>query len=222
MKKDLVISKPDQLLSILSEEKIDYVGLIKNRNKIKWDFETQQKLLLLDPNKKWLKKHPIVTIKGEDGNYYPYYYLPIDKVEFLLRMLFGRYRIEVLREGQAFNGVYITVRVHYFNPVFDEWEYQDGIGAISMQLNAGTGSFADLSRIKADSLQKGFPAAKSLAIKDACDHIGRIFGADINKVGTIGLKDIVLTENHIQEQQLTPEEQAKKELKEKLNNLHKK
>ena len=78
-------------------------------------------LLNQEPPKTWVKEHPLV--RGHK-------YVPIDKVEYLLRKIFKKYRIEILREGTSFNGVYVCVRVHYLNPVSNDWDYHDGIGAI--------------------------------------------------------------------------------------------
>src|SRR6478736_4959198 len=61
-------------------------------------------ILNTPPPEKWIKKHPFIS---------NYMYLPIDKVEHLLRKIFKKYRIEVIREGTAFNGVFVVVRVHY-------------------------------------------------------------------------------------------------------------
>jgi len=128
-----------------------------------------------EPPAKWVATHPY--IKG-------YKYLPIDKVEYLLRRIFKRYRIEITGQGTAFNGVWVTVRVHYFSPVTNDFEYHDGIGAVQLQTAKGT-SPADLANINQGALSMAFPIAKSVAVKDACDHLGRIFGADLNRKDVI-------------------------------------
>ena len=53
-------------------------------------------LLNQPPKEEWIKVHPF--IKG-------YKYLPIERVEYLLKTIFKQYRIEILREGTSFNGV---------------------------------------------------------------------------------------------------------------------
>lgn len=128
-------------------------------------------LLNTPPPVSWVKEHPY--IKGHR-------YLPIDKVELLLRRIFKKYNIEILREGTSFNGVYVVVRVHYFNPATGDMQYQDGIGAIQLQTAKGT-SPADLANINNGAISMAFPIAKSLAIKDACDLIGNVFGANLNR-----------------------------------------
>lgn len=132
-------------------------------------------LLNQQPPAKWVKVHPY--IKG-------YNYLPIDKVEYLLKKIFKQYRIEVLREGQSFNGVYVVVRVWYRNPITGEMDYHDGIGAKELQTAKGT-SPADLANINNGALSMAFPIAKTVAIKDACDHFGTLFGSDLNRKDTL-------------------------------------
>lgn len=132
-------------------------------------------ILNQQPPASWIKTHPF--IKG-------YNYLPIDKIEFLLKRIFKRYRIEILREGTSFNGVYVVVRVHYLHPVTNEWDFHDGIGAVQLQTAKGT-SPSDLININNGALSMAYPIAKTIAIKDACDHFGTTFGSDLNRKDTI-------------------------------------
>lgn len=136
-------------------------------------FKSEQLNLLLNANPKqeWVKRHPFIT---------EYSYLPIDKIEFLLRKIFKQYAIEITGQGTAFNGVWVTVRVHYLSPVSGRMEFHDGIGACQLQTAKGT-SPADLGNINNGALSMAFPIAKTIAIKDACDHFGRLFGADLNR-----------------------------------------
>jgi hypothetical protein len=140
-------------------------------------FKNDQLNLLLNqqPPAKWVKTHPF--IKG-------YQYLPIDKIELLLKKIFKEYRIEITGQGTAFNGVWVTVRVHYVSPVSGEWSYHDGIGAAQLQTKSGS-SPAELQNINNGALQMAFPIAKTVAIKDACDMFGNLFGANLNR------KDVV-------------------------------
>lgn len=134
-------------------------------------------LLCQPPHAKWVKKHPMV--KSE--------YMPIDKVEFLLRRIFQRFRIEVLDVKQMLNAAVVTVRVHYMNPVTLEWDYHDGVGAKGFQVNSEAKA-SDLTQIKAEAVQMAVPIAKSQAIKDACDHLGKLFGGDLNRKDTVAFK----------------------------------
>ena len=160
------------------------------------DLKTLQKddeltvLLNNEPPEAWVKTHPF--IKG-------YKYVPIERVEFLLKKIFRKYKIEILREGTAFNGVYVVVRVHYLNPISNEWDYHDGIGAAQLQTKKGQ-SPADLSNINNGALSMAFSIAKTVAVKDACDHFGRLFGSDLNRkqqmTYTVDLTIIELTPEH--------------------------
>lgn len=141
-----------------------------------------------EPPEKWIKKHP--TAKKEILNdagqtiKVPIDYLPIEKVEFMLHRIFQEWRTELLREGQLFNSVYAAVRVHYKHPISGEWTFHDGAGAVGVQTDAGK-SAADLSAIKANAVQIALPAAISYAIKDAAEHIGKLFGRDLNRKDTL-------------------------------------
>ena len=107
-------------------------------------------------------------------------YLPIDKVEYLLRKIFGTYSIAITGQGTAFNGVWVTVRLTVTNPVTGQTVSHDGIGAEALQVKSGC-SAADLANINTGALSIAFPKAKTFAIKDAAEQFGRIFGADLNR-----------------------------------------
>lgn len=149
-------------------------------------FDEYLTLVNQPPHIKWIKKHPLYGNK----------YLPIDKVEYMLKRIFQKYRVEILQVGSMFNSCYVTVRLHYLLPsiklpngssVPQEWTYHDGVGAKAMQLESGAKA-SDLTQIKAEALMIALPSAKSLAIKDACDHIGKLFGGDLNRKDTLRFK----------------------------------
>ncbi|MCB0743034.1 MAG: hypothetical protein KDC67_03960 [Ignavibacteriae bacterium] len=138
-----------------------------------------QFLVNQEPPEKWIKTHPYIK---------NHKYIPIDKIEYLLRSIFKNdHRIEILNQGTAFNGVWMTVRVHYKDLITSEWKYYDGVGACELQTKKGT-SPADLSNINNGALSMAFPIAKTLAIKDACDHFGNLFGANLNRKDIIPYK----------------------------------
>jgi hypothetical protein len=141
-------------------------------------------ILNVNPPSKWISKHPYIKVKDEHGNPVPYEYLPIDKVEYLLRKIFKSYHVEITGQGTAFNGVWVTVRIHYFNPALNDWSYSDGIGAVQLQTAKGT-SPADLANINNGAIAMAFPAAKSYAIKDAAEMIGNIFGSNVSRKNTV-------------------------------------
>lgn len=152
----------------LFEESIQVAGKSEGLNAI----------LSTPPPDKWVKTHPFIK---------DHKYLPIDKVEHLLRKIFKLYRIEITGQGTAFNGVWVTVRVHYLNPATGLMEWHDGIGAAQLQTAKGT-SPADLANINNGAISMAFPIAKSLAIKDACDMLGNIFGANLNRRDVIAFE----------------------------------
>lgn len=140
-------------------------------------------LLNAQPPKAWVKEHPYIKVEIEENGVkrkVPYKYLPIDKTELLLRKIFKQYRIEITGQGTAFNGVWVTVRVHFKSPLTGEWSFHDGIGAAQLQTAKGT-SPADLANINNGAVSMAFPNAKTIAIKDACDMFGSIFGANLNR-----------------------------------------
>lgn len=141
------------------------------------------------PRAEWVKEHPF--IRG-------YKYLPIERVEFLLKSIFKSYRIEITGQGTAFNGVWVTVRVHYLHPITGNWEFHDGIGAAQLQTKAGTAA-SDLININNGALSMAFPMAKTIAIKDAADHFGKLFGSDLNR------KDVISYDLDLTLIELTPD-----------------
>lgn len=128
-----------------------------------------------EPPAEWLEDHPMA--KGVK-------YLPIGKTELLLDKIFQQWRVEILREGQLLNSIYCTVRLHYKHPVTSEWTFQDGTGAVPAKTDKDARA-SDMTAIKSDAVATGLPAAKSFAIKDAADHIGKIFGRDVNRKGNL-------------------------------------
>lgn len=148
-------------------------------------YKNDQLNLLLNqqPPAKWVKQHPYIKTEIEVNGQkkkIPYEYLPIDKIEHLLRKIFKEYKIEITGQGTAFNGVWVTVRVHYKSIVTDEWLYHDGIGASQLQTKSGT-SPADMMNINNGAISMAMPMAKTLAIKDATDMFGTLFGANLNR-----------------------------------------
>lgn len=158
-------------------------------------------LMNQEPNKTWVKEHPF--IRG-------YKYLPIERIEYLLKSIFKNYRVEITGQGQSFNGVWVTVRVHYQHPITGEWSFHDGIGASQIQTKKGA-SPADLSNINNNAIGMAYPIAKTEAVKNACKSFGKLFGSDIMRSEDIAYElDLTLIE-------LTPEhpnwEKAKESVK---------
>lgn len=153
-------------------------------------FKNDELNLLLNqlPPKSWVKQHPmvkkeIINAKGIKEKV-PSEFIPIDMVELLLTRIFQHWRVEVLREGALFNSVYCTIRLYYLHPITNEWMWHDGVGSVGVQTDAGK-SASDLGAIKSAAIQMALPAAKSYAIKDAAEHLGKLFGKDLNRQNAI-------------------------------------
>jgi hypothetical protein len=132
-------------------------------------------ILNSEPKNEWIKDHPIAKkVK----------YLPIERVEWLLTNIFIQWRVEILREGLMANSAYVTVRLHYKDPVINEWAYQDGLGAAPVQTESGAGA-TDWQKMKSDAVMKALPAAESYAVKDAAEKLGKLFGKDLNRADKI-------------------------------------
>jgi hypothetical protein len=164
MKQLATLPSYEDLISDLSTaEQADQLNVLLNQN----------------PPEKWVKKHPFIK---------DYNYLPIDKVEFLLKRIFRLYKIEVLETKTILNTVSVSVRVHYLHPVLNEWLYHDGVGAQEIQTTKDSGSLKlDMSNINRGAIMMALPIAKTIAVKDACDHFGRLFGSDLNRKDTVEL-----------------------------------
>jgi len=162
MNKELAKQTKATITSLFKQLDLDVVPL-----------EQLNVILSTPPPATWVKQHPF--IKG-------YNYLPIDKVEYLLRRCFKKYQIEVIKTAQLFNAIEVTVRVHYLNPATNEMMYHDGVGAQELQTTKGSGNLnMDMSNVNKGAVMMALPIAKSIAIKDACDHFGDLFGANLNR-----------------------------------------
>jgi hypothetical protein len=138
------------------------------------DFVKNDQLLRLvnqEPPASIIEKHPIApNVK----------YIPIGKIEMMLTQVFQNWYVEILKTGQLLNSVEVTVRLFYRHPITNEWLHQDGTGAVAIQVDKGKNA-SDLAAIKSNAIMLGLPAAKSFAIKDAAEHIGKLFGRDLNR-----------------------------------------
>ncbi len=138
-----------------------------------------QVLVNQEPKKDWIKVHPMTKEP----------YLPIERVEWLLTNIIVRYRVEILDTKQIANSVLVTVRLHYFDQIHNEWTFHDGVGAAPLQTDKGAGAI-DWNQIKSSAVQIGAPAAKSYAVKDAAEQIGKLFGKDLNRKEVISYDNL--------------------------------
>jgi hypothetical protein len=138
-----------------------------------------QVLVNQEPKKEWVKVHPMTKEP----------YIPIERVEWLLINIVGRYRVEIKDTKQIANSVTVTIRLHYFDQIHNEWTFHDGIGSAPLQTDKGAGA-VDWNAIKSNAVQIGAPAAESYAIKDAAEKIGKIFGKDLNRKEVISYENL--------------------------------
>ena len=137
-------------------------------------------LLNQDPPKDWISIRPIAKTK----------YLPIDKVEYLLTKIFVNWSVEVKYVQVIANSVVVTVRLHYQNPITEQSNWQDGVGAAPIHTKSGKGAM-DWNEVQADSVMKAVPSAKSYAVKDAAEELGKIFGKDLNRKDTLAYDNLI-------------------------------
>lgn len=136
------------------------------------------------PDKSWLKDHPLAK-KKVNGKWVPCQYIPIERIEMLLRQIFGIAKLHVIDYKQIANSV--TVHVRLFIPSIlkeGDWLESDGLGASPLQTDEGAGAI-EWDKIKSSAVQIALPAAKSYAAKDAAEWFGKIFGSDINRAEQI-------------------------------------
>lgn len=143
-----------------------------------------QVLLNQVPNPVWIKEHPLVKVKTKDNQgqdkYVPLQYMPIERLEWLLTVIYLRWRVEIKSAQIVANSLMVSVRVHYFDHGSNEWSWTDGIGAQPLQIDKGSGAI-DFNNMKSNAVQIAAPAAESYAFKDACEKLGKIFGKDLNR-----------------------------------------
>src|SRR5690625_7444651 len=81
------------------------------------------------PPKKWIKKAPAFMGGGD--------YLPIDKVEFLLKKIFQTVQVEIKEEKQIANSVNVIVKLHYIHPVTGDKMFQEVTGHGTLKKDSG-------------------------------------------------------------------------------------
>jgi len=155
--------------------------------------KTNQLMILLNqpvPDK-WLKDHQTAKVKI-DGVNKPARYMPIERVEWLLSRIFGKWWVEIKDVKLIANSVTVTIRLYVINPITGETEWQEGIGANPIQTDAGAGA-ADWNKIKFSGVQMAAPAAETYAVKDAAEKFGKFFGKDANRQVNIDYNNMLKT-----------------------------
>ena len=142
-------------------------------------------LLNAKPKEDWVKDHPFAKVEDEINGVKvqrPVKFITIERVEYLLTAIFGRWRTEIREVKLIANSIQVTVRLYYWNIAYNDWDFQDGVGAVPIQIDSKKGQGAiDFQNMKSNAIQLGAPAAESFAIKDAAHKIGKIFGKELNR-----------------------------------------
>jgi len=154
-----------KLQDLLKDRDMDLLGAENDLNII----------LNTEPPKSWLKDHPSATKKRIiDGveKTVPVEYIPIERVEWLMTMIFTKWWPEIKDVKEIAGSIVTIVKVHYMNPITGGWEEIDGEGASAIQKRQSGVMIAS-------------PASKSYAIKDAVECLGKIFGKDLNRADQV-------------------------------------
>jgi hypothetical protein len=140
-------------------------------------------LLNQEPPESWIKTHPIAkNVK----------YIQIDKVEYLLTKIFITWFVEVKECKMVANSMVTVIRLHYKNPITDQMEWTDGVGAANLQVNSGAAA-SDFEKIKHNAVEIAAPKSKTAAVKDAAENLGKIFGKDLNRKDTLDYDSLLNT-----------------------------
>lgn len=131
-------------------------------------------LLNMAPNMMWVKKHPMTGMP----------YMPVDKVDHLLDRIYGRWEVSIKSIFQIEQSVCAIITLKVWNPHRNDWDCQDGVGAMPIQVDKDSKA-SDMSSLKSNAIQLAAPAAVSYAKKDAADNLGTIFGRNVARKDTI-------------------------------------
>jgi hypothetical protein len=154
-----------------TKERPDHENLLHNA---KWSFLNDQLAARLNrnPPQKWLREHP------DSRPDRPIWYLPIEKVEYYLTKYFGVWNAHIIKYEQLSNIYTVQIRLILRNPYTGEMIEKDGVGAADIAINKN-------GRPLLGAASMALPLAKSEAIKNAAKSLGKLFGRDINRAGTV-------------------------------------
>lgn len=120
-------------------------------------------LLNTNPHPSWVKVH--------QGNEY----IPIDRVKNNLITIFQDYDWCIKDVKVIANSIVVYGTLSVINPITGRVRNLDGIGAVPIQLKAGSPA-TDFNQVIATAVQKNAPAADSFAFKNAAQKLGKLFG----------------------------------------------
>lgn len=144
-------------------------------------FNDLNKLLNCQPKQEWIKQNKFANNSN---------YIPVSTIEYLLTSIFIKWRVEIKEVAVIANSVVVTVRLFVLDPITNEWDWQDGVGASPIQTAKGAAA-TDFSQVNTSAVQMAAPAAETYAFKDAAEKFGRLFGKDINRKDVMNISDML-------------------------------
>jgi hypothetical protein len=86
-----------------------------------------------------------------------------------------------IKAYQLLNSICVEITLSVLDPVSGQWIERAGVGAVPIQTKKGEILISPES-LNTFAIQKGLPAAKAYALKNAAQSLGVIFGRNINRV----------------------------------------
>lgn len=138
------------------------------------------RLLQSEPKPEWVKEHPFA--KGVK-------YIPIERIENMLRQLYGIFEVKVNDYKIIANSIAVHITLTVTDPITGNKINQDGLGAMPIQLDANSNP-TDFTKIKNNAIMLALPSAESYALKDAAEKLGKLFGSDLNRKESVVFQNI--------------------------------
>ena len=121
------------------------------------------------PEKSKIKKHQNID------------YIPISAIEAELdRMYAGLWQTKNMNVRVVANEILVDLELHVFHPIAKMWLSRTGTGAATIK-QVKDSAITDLDSKYKNTLQKDFPAAKALAVKNAAKSLGVKFGRNLGR-----------------------------------------
>lgn len=163
-----------------SSTKVQLPALVKDLG-LAVQVDSLNVLLNQTPPSNWIKVH-----QGQK-------YVPVDRVKNNLITIFQDYDWCIKDVRLIADSVVVFGTLSVVNPLTGRTRNLDGIGAVPIQLKAGSAR-TDFSQIVPGAIQKNAPAAESFAFKNAASKLGKLFGGGSEEVefAPIFSKDVPL------------------------------
>lgn len=161
---------------------LSFLSKIENAETISKKFRIMNEALNQEVLVKKNMKSELAKNGFNGGKSTDYDYVPIGVVEECLRQVFFRQVDFIIKQSyRDLNSFVIVARIKYKCPISGEKRIVDGIGAKSLQQDAGAKIYDFNSTMKANALELGVANAYSIAIKNAAKKLGDMFGGGLNR-----------------------------------------